>query len=40
MTEKEVTEKGWNWYDGENKNTYIGPFYAPLSIDQYDEKIV
>jgi hypothetical protein len=23
MTEEEVKSKGWNWYEGENKNTYI-----------------
>lgn len=40
MTETEVWKKGWKWYDGENKNTYIGSHYNPLSIDQYNEKIV
>lgn len=40
MTEKEVKVKGWKWYDGENKNTYIGTHYTPLTISQYDERIV
>lgn len=40
MEEKEVKEKGWNWYDGENKNTYMGAFYSPLAISEYDEKKV
>jgi hypothetical protein len=40
MTETEVRKKGWKWYDGENKNTYIGSHYNALTIDQYDEKKV
>ena len=24
MTEEEVKGRRWKWYDGENKNTYIG----------------
>lgn len=40
MTESEVKEKGWNWYDGENKNTYMGAFYTGLPTREYDEKIV
>ncbi len=40
MTEKEVKAQWWKWYDGENKNTYIGSHYVPLSISQYDERIV
>ncbi len=40
MTEKKVKEKGWNWYDNENKNTYMGIFYVPLPISEYDEKKV
>ena len=40
MTEEDVREKWWKWYDGENKNTYIGSYYSPLWIDAYNEKIV
>lgn len=40
MTEQEVKKNGWNWYDGENKNTYIGEHRTPLPIREYDEKIV
>jgi hypothetical protein len=40
LTENEAKEKWLQWHDGENKNTYVGPFYTPLPIDQYDEKVV
>lgn len=40
LTEEEVKAQGWKWYDGENKNTYIGNHYVPLSISQYDERVV
>lgn len=40
MTEEEVKKQGWNWYDGENKNTYLGPFYIGLPTREYDEKVV
>ncbi len=40
MTEEEVKAQWWNWYEGENKNTYIWNHYSPLPISQYDEKIV
>ncbi|MBP7823371.1 hypothetical protein KA050_03410, partial [Candidatus Gracilibacteria bacterium] len=40
MTKEGVISQGWSWYDGENKNTYIGGFYEPLTIYEYDEKIV
>lgn len=40
LTEKEARARGYSWHDGENKNTYVGPFYTPLPIEQYDEKIV
>ena len=40
MTEEEVKTKGWNWYEGENKNTYIWNHYTPLPIREYDERIV
>ncbi len=40
MTETEVISRGWKWYDGESKNTYIWNHYAPLPIAQYNEKIV
>lgn len=40
MTEEEVKKQGWNWYEWENKNTYIGTYYNPLPISKYDEKIV
>lgn len=40
MTKEAVLLEGWSWYDGENKNTYIGGFYTPLPISDYDEKIV
>ncbi len=40
MTEEEAKTKGWNWYEGENKNTYIWTHYSPLPISQYDEKVV
>lgn len=40
MTKEGVISQGWSWYDGENKNTYIGWFYEPLTIYEYDEKIV
>lgn len=40
MTEEEVKSKGWNWYEGENKNTYIWAYYSSLPISQYDERVV
>lgn len=40
MTETAVKEKWWNWYEGENKNTYIGWHYKALPIGEYDEKVV
>jgi len=40
MTATEAKKAGWNWYDGENKNTYLGTFYEPLPTDKYNEKIV
>lgn len=40
LTEKEAKERWFTWHDGENKNTYVGPFYSPLPVEQYDEKIV
>lgn len=40
LSEKEAKEGWFMWHDGENKNTYVGPFYAPLPIEQYDEKSV
>ncbi len=40
LTEKEAKSRWFWWHDGENKNTYVGPFYHPLTISQYDEKIV
>lgn len=40
MTEEAVKTQGWNWYDGENKNTYMGTFYKPLATREYDEKVV
>ncbi|MBP7823372.1 hypothetical protein KA050_03415 [Candidatus Gracilibacteria bacterium] len=40
LSENETKEQGWKWYDGENKNTYIGAYYTPLPINQYDEKNV
>ncbi len=40
LTEEEVKAQWWKWYDGENKNTYIGSHYVPLPISQYDERIV
>ncbi len=40
MTAEEVRAKGWNWYEGENKNTYIWNHYTPLPISQYDERVV
>ncbi|MEI6711470.1 MAG: hypothetical protein WCK88_04705 [bacterium] len=40
MAESEIKGKGWNWYEGDNKNMYIGTHYIPLSISQYDERIV
>ncbi len=40
MTESDVRVKGWNWYDGENKNMYIWTHYVPLPISLYDERVV
>lgn len=40
MTQEELKEKGWKWYEGENKNTYMGQHYIPLPILEYDEKKV
>ena len=40
LSQEEVKEKGWTWYDGENKNTYMGAYTETLSIGEYDEKIV
>ncbi len=40
MTREEVQEKRWTWYDGENKNTYMGTYTAALPIREYDEKKV
>lgn len=40
LSETEAKEKWLQWHEGENKNTYVGPFYAPLPTLQYDEKVV
>lgn len=40
LSENEAKKRGFQWHDGENKNTYVGPFYTPLPIEDYDEKIV
>lgn len=37
MEEHDVRKLGWNWYEGESRNTYIGQHYSPLPIEQYDE---
>jgi hypothetical protein len=39
LIEKEIKKKEWKWYEGENKNMYIGTYYVPLPITQYDERI-
>lgn len=40
MTQEDVEAKGWTWYDGENKNTYMGAYTEALPIREYDEKVV
>lgn len=40
LTENEVQKRGWKWKGEEETSSYHGPYYAPLSIDQYDEKKV
>jgi len=39
MTESEVREKWWNWYT-EEKKSFDGKTLQPLSISEYDEKVV
>lgn len=38
MSQQEVLERGWNWH-GE-KETVDTSAYPPLSIGQYDERVV
>ncbi len=40
LAESEVRQRGWNWKQYEETSSYHGPYYAPLDIDQYDEKLV
>lgn len=40
MTESEVREKGWNWKWEEETSSYHWPYYTPLPISQYDERVV
>jgi hypothetical protein len=39
LTEEEARAKGWNWYTEEQKS-FDGNVYTPLSIENYDERIV
>lgn len=38
LSEKEVRAKWWKWKGEEETSSYHGDYYAPLEIDQYDEK--
>ena len=40
ITEDEVRQRRWKWKGNEEISSYHGPYYAPLSINQYDEKKV
>ncbi len=40
LTERDVKSKWWTWKWIEEISSYYGPYYSPLTIDQYDEKIV
>jgi hypothetical protein len=40
MTEEEVRSHGWNWYNAPEKTFEGVSTLVPLSISDYDEKIV
>ena len=40
MKEEDILEKWWKWKKEEEVSSYHGPYYIPLNIEQYDERIV
>lgn len=40
MTEETVQAKGWNWKQDKETSSYHGPYYIPLQIRQYDERVI
>ena len=40
QAENDTQKNGWKWKGEEETSSYHGPYYTPLSIDQYDERKV
>jgi hypothetical protein len=40
LTQVDVKSQGWNWRWEEETSSYHWPYYSPLPVTQYDEKIV